>query len=273
MGKDYSIKLSAKIEDSAKTVSELNKQISNLEKKIKSLELKVDTGKTEKVTKGFGDLNEQLTKLKINMEDFNKVSSSQTATTALTKYTDNAGRTVTINQKLINGAEQYKVTLREQTKEINKNTKAASIWGVSWKQAFQNFVTYRLVQKSFDAVLSGLEDMVTQVINLDDKLTELKKVTDLEGESLDNFVKKSYAAAETVAKTGSEMVEATTEFAKAGYDEDQSLELGRIALMYTNIADEAVSAGEAANFIIAQMKAFNIEAEDSMHIIDAVDFY
>lgn len=69
------------------------------------------------------------------------------------------------------------------------------------------------------------------------------------------------------------MVEATTEFAKAGYDEDQSLELGRIALMYTNIADEAVTAGEAANFIIAQMKAFNIEAEDSMHIIDAVDFY
>lgn len=69
------------------------------------------------------------------------------------------------------------------------------------------------------------------------------------------------------------MVEAATEFAKAGYDEDQSLELGRIALMYTNIADEAVSAGEAANFIIAQMKAFNIEAEDSMHIIDAVDFY
>ena len=69
------------------------------------------------------------------------------------------------------------------------------------------------------------------------------------------------------------MVEAATEFAKAGYDEDQSLELGRIALMYTNIADEAVTAGEAANFIIAQMKAFNIEAEDSMHIIDAVDFY
>ena len=69
------------------------------------------------------------------------------------------------------------------------------------------------------------------------------------------------------------MVEAATEFAKAGYDEDQSLELGRIALMYTNIADEAVSAGEAANFIIAQMKAFNIEAEDSMHIIDAVVFY
>jgi hypothetical protein len=31
-----------------------------------------------------------------------------------------------------------------------------------------------------------------------------------------------------------------------------------------------MSAGDAANFIIAQMKAFNIEAGNAEHIIDAV---
>lgn len=41
--------------------------------------------------------------------------------------------------------------------------------------------------------------------------------------------------------------------------------------MYQNIADEQIDAGESASFIIAQMKAFNITAEDSMHIIDAVN--
>lgn len=40
---------------------------------------------------------------------------------------------------------------------------------------------------------------------------------------------------------------------------------------YQNVADEAISAGEAADFIISQMKAFNIEAENSQHIIDAVN--
>ena len=41
--------------------------------------------------------------------------------------------------------------------------------------------------------------------------------------------------------------------------------------MYTNIADEELDAGEAASFMIAQMKAFNIEAEDSLHIVDALN--
>lgn len=40
--------------------------------------------------------------------------------------------------------------------------------------------------------------------------------------------------------------------------------------MYQNIADEQISSGEAAEFIISQMKAFNITAEDSIHIADAV---
>lgn len=67
------------------------------------------------------------------------------------------------------------------------------------------------------------------------------------------------------------MVEAATEFKKSGYDEADSAQLAKVASLYQNIADEQISAGEAANFIISQMKAFNLTADDSEHIIDAVN--
>lgn len=41
--------------------------------------------------------------------------------------------------------------------------------------------------------------------------------------------------------------------------------------MYRNVADEQLDAGTAANFIVSQMKAFNLTAKDSQHIIDAVN--
>ena len=41
--------------------------------------------------------------------------------------------------------------------------------------------------------------------------------------------------------------------------------------MYQNVSDEAISAGDSASFIIAQMVAFGIEAENASHIIDAVN--
>ena len=67
------------------------------------------------------------------------------------------------------------------------------------------------------------------------------------------------------------MVEAATEFRKSGFSDEDSANLALVATMYQNVADESISAADSAGFIIAQMKAFNIEAEDATHIIDAVN--
>lgn len=67
------------------------------------------------------------------------------------------------------------------------------------------------------------------------------------------------------------MVEASTEFKKSGYTENDSATLAMVASMYQNVADEAISAGESASFIISQMKAFGIEASNAEHIINAVN--
>ena len=156
------------------------------------------------------------------------------------------------------------------TKHIKNQTFATDNWSYNWAKAMQSFLTYNTVTQFFNTVSNGIKDMINQVKELDDALVELQKVTDLEGESLRKFTDDAYEAGREVAKTGTEMIEAATAFAKAGY-EDNSLELGKVAAMYTNIADEAIDAADAADMIIAQMKAFNITAEDSIHIIDAIN--
>lgn len=42
-------------------------------------------------------------------------------------------------------------------------------------------------------------------------------------------------------------------------------------MLYQNIADEEVSTSDATALIVSQMKAFNVEAEDSMKIIDQIN--
>lgn len=67
------------------------------------------------------------------------------------------------------------------------------------------------------------------------------------------------------------MVEAATSFKKSGFSDEDAATLALVATKYQNVADEAINAGEASDFIISQMKAFNIEAENAEHIIDAVN--
>lgn len=61
------------------------------------------------------------------------------------------------------------------------------------------------------------------------------------------------------------------EFRKNGFNDEDAAQLGQVASMYQNVADEAISASDSASFIIAQMVAFGIEAENATHIIDAVN--
>lgn len=180
-----------------------------------------------------------------------------------------------VDSQKVSKADKQLKSFNDTAKEGQKQ---ADKWNYSWSKAFQSFTTYMSITTVFYQVIHTIKDMISEVTDLDGALVELKKVTDLEGESLQRFTKEAYAAGANVAKTGTEMVEAATSFAKAGYNEDQILQLGEVAAMYTNIADEAISSADAADFIIAQLKAFNLESDDlnktlenSYHIIDAVN--
>lgn len=67
------------------------------------------------------------------------------------------------------------------------------------------------------------------------------------------------------------MVEAATEFRKNGFNDSDAATLAKTATMFQNVSDEAISAGDSASFIISQMIAFGIEAENAQSIIDKVN--
>lgn len=64
------------------------------------------------------------------------------------------------------------------------------------------------------------------------------------------------------------MVEAATEFKRSGYSDEDSAQLAQIASLYQNVADSQLSAGDSAAYVISQMKAFDITADDAISIID-----
>ena len=117
----------------------------------------------------------------------------------------------------------------------------------------------------------NFQQFLEPLFEFEDALTELKKVSDLSNESLAEYTKNLGSMGQEVGKSRTEMTEAATEFVKSGFSEEDAATLARVATLYQNIADEELDAGESANFIISQMKAFNMTAEDAEHIIDAVN--
>lgn len=260
-GKKYNVEVGVSVDrNSAK--ANIENALKAIESKVSDVKLKfdVDTAKLKEVSETTKSLKQTFVDLDGNV-------ASVTA-----KMSGNwADATVSIKDN-VKAVKQGTEAIKEQSGAVEKT-------GYSWAKAWEGATKYSLVMGSLVQVKNTVMDMVDSVISLDDSLVELQKVTDLEGDSLSDFVGKAYEAGTELAKTGQEMVDAATNFAKSGYDSDMSLELGKVASMYTNIADEAISAGDASDFIIAQLKAFDLEAEDtnktlenSYHVIDAVGF-
>lgn len=57
----------------------------------------------------------------------------------------------------------------------------------------------------------------------------VKKVSDLSGDSLNEYVSRLSDMGNEVARTGSEMVEASTEFRKNGFNDEDAATLAQVA--------------------------------------------
>lgn len=175
-------------------------------------------------------------------------------------------------------------TIQTQLNALGKNYKGIDLGGVS-KQISNIGIAAKSSQTFTDSLYSGLrnfnnlvnviqgtvqvvESLTSAVFELNEAQTEFKKVSDLTGSALDEYTEKASKLGDSVARTTSEMISAATEFRKSGYSDSDSLTLSHVATEYQNVADSELSAGEAASFIISQMKAFNINAEDATSIID-----
>lgn len=67
------------------------------------------------------------------------------------------------------------------------------------------------------------------------------------------------------------MVSSATEFVRSGFSEEDSAQLAQVAELYRNVADAEISSAESAQFITSQIKAFNLDANDAITILDQLN--
>lgn len=223
-----------------------NNELYNLKKQIAK--------KTEEIERKLKQVNEAEYGIKMSAKD----------ELAIRQKLDSLKSVNIANEKDVNVLKNYNNELKDLSDQFKNASKESEGFGDKIKQSLASLV-------SWAAIIKSIKYAVDTVVELDSALTELNKVTDISADQLKTLTQRAYEVGNNIAHTGKEVIEATTEFAKMGYSIDDSLKLGELALLYTNIADEEVSAGEAASFMISQMKAFNITANDSIHIIDAIN--
>ena len=100
-----------------------------------------------------------------------------------------------------------------QTKQLKLSgagKAAGDSYGSGFARALKERFKYSIANALIYGTQNAIKDMVANVRELDAAQTELKKVTDLSGRSLKDFTNQAYEVGSRVAKTGTEIVQAST---------------------------------------------------------------
>lgn len=111
--------------------------------------------------------------------------------------------------------------------------------------------------------------MVEAVKDVDSAMTDLYKVTDETSAKYNEFLTNAGTKSQELGRSMSSYIQQTSEWAKLGYSFDQATELSRVSSIYANVGE--VDDATAVSDIVTAMKAFNIEASDSITIIDQLN--
>ena len=178
-------------------------------------------------------------------------------------------------QNLNSAVKNYTGTLEDNRAEMASVKAQAEALGLTtetlgqkltrlWKEHFQTAA----VMAGIHLVQQGLQQVYQNVSEVDAAMTELKKVTDETDATYTNFLSGAGQSAKELGASISDIVNSTADFARLGYSLSDATELAKVATVYTHVGDDLSGIDEATESIISTMKAFNIEARDSISIVD-----
>ena len=171
---------------------------------------------------------------------------------------------MTLHMNSLSGA------VTQQTGELRHVDTAWQKFGKSLGAKFQEVGRYLLSFGSIYRVWGMLKQGVGYIKEIDNALTELRKVTDETDATYARFLQTASKTAGVVGSTVSELTQMSAEWARLGYNIQQSADLAKSTAILLNVS-EFQDATQASEALISTIQAFGYAANESMHVVDVLN--
>lgn len=163
--------------------------------------------------------------------------------------------------------ELQKLDQNARMKGLQVGNKNIMSFGESIKSTATKLGIFVSTAMVLNEVQQTIRNATNYIIELDKAMVDLKKVTDETSDTYQKFLNNMHDVALELGTQSDKMVEATTNWAKTGKNLEEASKLAENTILLTKVGD-IDSVSTAQQYMIAPLKAFNIEAEKSITLID-----
>jgi TP901 family phage tail tape measure protein len=197
-----------------------------------------------------------------------KISTNMEAYAKFVDFFNNYGDKIKANDFTQGNSNQMTKDWSELKKYIQDAGLETDKLSVKLKKLFEVNIKSQLANQVINAFQQGLRQVYQNVVDIDSAMTELKKVTDETSGAYSKFLSEAGDRAKNLGVSISDVVNATADFARLGYNLEEATQISDSAVMFKQVGDGVQSMDDATSDIISAMKAFNIEADKSLTITD-----
>ncbi|AZU98925.1 putative tail tape measure protein [Bacillus phage pW2] len=173
-------------------------------------------------------------------------------------------RKVTYN--MTEGSGKIRQASDEMVRNLNRNLSA---WE-KFKVMMQSAPVWMISQQAMMLPIQGLQGMVQEILKVDQALTELRRVAS-PNQNIDILFGNAVEMSGKLGNNIHDIMKGMNEFARTfgDFNERQLTAITETATLMSNVSDLTVE--ESQKSLVGTMNAFNIEAEDSIRIVDALN--
>lgn len=256
--------------DSMKGMSgqELVTQADKLEQEFKAVKVSVDQAKLsyDKLMQPASKEKISSTLLKVQKLLDNNTKVTENVKNEWQGYVNRLSSGSDIAVKEIN---DINIRLKQTESSMRSIGKLGLSWTDKLKQAWEKFGGWGFATGTMMTLYDQIRKIPKEVYEIDTAMTNLYKVTDETSSKYNQFLDSSSKSAHDLGRSISSLVEQTANWAKLGFSLDEAEQLAKISSIYANVGE--VDNDTAVSDMVTAMKAFNIEASDSITIVDKLN--
>lgn len=148
---------------------------------------------------------------------------------------------------------------------------AAETLGQKLSRLFKEHFQTAIAMAGVAMVKQGLREVYNNVVDIDDAMVELKKVTTESTEAYSQFSDRAAKTSRDLGASISDYVSATADWARLGYGLPDAEELARVSTLFANVGDGIENIADASSYMISILKGFDLAADDAQKVADLIN--
>lgn len=228
--------------------------------------MRIDVERMNKTAKGKTEVANLKSQLMDYLEKFPKVSSAM-------------GDSVRELQAALADPNAYQNIgkLKQQMAELRAQAKALGLESESLFDKFEKLFGQHLSTMITMAALHKMQDALRivyqNVVEIDTAVTELRKVSEYAGKSLEEYMGRASEQAQKLGVSISDYVNSTADWKRLGYSDEDAENMATYSTLLKNVGDGIDDVNTSSSYLISTMQGFGLladQAEDVVNKIDAV---